>query len=143
MTARPPEHASALHRAHHTPEAPRAIGPYSQARVVAAGGVEWIFTAGQVGLVPQSGQLAGPGIAEQTRQTLANLRAVLTSAGFTFADVVKSTVFLADFADFEVMNGIYAEVVGEAPPARSTVQVAQLPRQARIEIEMVAVRPLA
>jgi 2-iminobutanoate/2-iminopropanoate deaminase len=108
---------------------------------VSAGGAEWIFTSGQVGLVPASGELAGPGTEEETRQCLANLRAVLESAGFTFADVVKATIFLADLADFETVNAVYGEAVGPVPPARSTVQVARLPRAARVEIEMVAVRP--
>ncbi len=130
-----------MHRAQHTEEAPAALGPYSQARVFFAGGAEWIFTSGQVGIAPATGQLAGPATAEQTKQALANLRAVLDSAGFSFADVVKTTIFLADLADFETVNGIYADAMGSARPARSTVQVARLPREARVEIEMVAVRP--
>ncbi|GIK29555.1 MAG: RidA family protein [Chloroflexi bacterium] len=121
----------------HTDHAPPAVGPYSQA--VIANGV--VYTAGQVGVDPTTRQFTGPGIEEQTRQVFANLRAVLTAAGCAFDDVVKATVFLADMNDFAAMNTIYAEYFPSNPPARSTVQVARLPIDARIEIELIAVVP--
>jgi 2-iminobutanoate/2-iminopropanoate deaminase len=118
----------------HTSEAPAAIGPYSQG--VSAGG--FFFSAGQVGLKPDTGDLAGTGVEEQTRQVFRNLRAVLGAAGLGLSDVVKSTVFLVDLEEFEVVNGIYAEHFGRPYPARSTVQAARLPKDARVEIEVVA-----
>ena len=121
-------------QSHHSDQAPAAIGPYSQA--ISVGG--WLFTSGQIGLDPASGQLVAGGFDEQARQTLANLRAVLASAGCGFADVVKATVFLADFADFPRLNGLYAEVMGDHRPARSTVQAAGLPKGALVEIDLVA-----
>ncbi|MBV6434950.1 MAG: RidA family protein [Phototrophicaceae bacterium] len=121
----------------HTDHAPPAVGPYSQA--VIANGV--VYTAGQVGVDPTTRQFTGPGIEEQTRQVFANLRAVLTAAGCAFDDVVKATVFLADMNDFAAMNAIYAEYFPSSSPARSTVQVARLPIDARIEIELIAVVP--
>ena len=118
-----------------TNNAPAAIGPYSQA--IRAG--SFIFTAGQVGLDPQSGQLAEGGIREQTEAALRNLQAVLEAAGCTFANVVKTTVFIMDMGDFAVMNEAYKAFFDEgSPPARSTVQVAGLPRGAMVEIECVA-----
>jgi 2-iminobutanoate/2-iminopropanoate deaminase len=114
--------------------APRAIGPYSQA--LRAGG--FLFTAGQVGFDPATGELVDGGIAEQTRQVLANIRAILEAGGSGLAQVVKTTVFLVDMADFAAMNEVYAEVFGAHRPARSTVAVAALPRGARVEIEAVA-----
>lgn len=122
-------------RAVHTDAAPGAIGPYSQA--VVAG--DWIFTAGQIGLEPESGELAET-IEAQTTRALENLRAVLEAAGAGVANVVKTTVFLRDMADFAAFNAVYAEMVGDPPPARSTVQVAGLPRGALVEIEAVAYR---
>lgn len=121
----------------HTDQAPPAVGPYSQA--VIANGV--VYTAGQVGVDPVTRQFAGPDIAAQTRQVFANLKAVLTAAGCGFEHVVKATVFLADMDDFADMNAVYAEYFPVSPPARSTVQVARLPIDARIEIELVAVLP--
>jgi 2-iminobutanoate/2-iminopropanoate deaminase len=97
-----------------------------------------VFTAGQVGLDPATGQLAGADVATQTRQALANLTAVLEAAGSSPAGVVKTTVFLVDMGDFAAMNTVYAELFEEAPPARSTVAVAALPLGARVEIEAVA-----
>jgi 2-iminobutanoate/2-iminopropanoate deaminase len=114
--------------------APRAIGPYSQA--LRAGG--FLFTAGQVGFDPATGELVDGGIAEQTRQVLANIRAILEAGGSGLGQVVKTTVFLVDMADFAAMNEVYAEVFGAHRPARSTVAVAALPRGARVEIEAVA-----
>ena len=114
--------------------APRAIGPYSQA--LRAGG--FLFTAGQVGFDPATGELVDGGIAEQTRQVLANIRAILEAGGSGLGQVVKTTVFLVDMADFAAMNDVYAEAFGAHRPARSTVAVAALPRGARVEIEAVA-----
>ena len=117
-----------------TPGAPKAIGPYSQA--VIAGG--FLFTAGQVALDPATGELVPGGIAEQTSRALENLRAVLREAGTDFSQVVKTTVFLVDMADFSGMNEIYGRAFGDHRPARSTVAVAALPRGARVEIEVIA-----
>ena len=114
--------------------APRAIGPYSQA--LRAGG--FLFTAGQVGFDPATGELVDGGIGEQTRQVLQNIRAILEAGGSGLAQVVKTTVFLVDMADFAAMNEVYAEAFGTHRPARSTVAVAALPRGARVEIEAVA-----
>ena len=117
-----------------TSGAPRAIGPYSQA--LRAGG--FLFTAGQVGFDPATGELVDGGIGEQTRQVLQNIRAILEAGGSGLAQVVKTTVFLVDMADFAAMNEVYADVFGTHRPARSTVAVAALPRGARVEIEAVA-----
>jgi 2-iminobutanoate/2-iminopropanoate deaminase len=117
-----------------TAGAPRAIGPYSQG--IRAGG--FLFTAGQVGFDPASGELVDGGIAEQTARVLENLRAILESAGSDLSQVVKTTVFLVDMADFTAMNDVYARVFGGHRPARSTVAVAALPRGARIEIDAIA-----
>lgn len=117
-----------------TPSAPAAIGPYSQA--IAVGG--WLYTSGQVGLDPATGNLVEGGFEAQARRVFDNLRAVLTAAGCGFQDVVKATVYLADMADFPVLNAIYAEAMGAHRPARSTVQAAGLPKGARVEIDLVA-----
>ncbi len=119
-----------------TPNAPSAIGPYSQA--VVAG--DFVFCSGQIPLDPATGVLVEGDIAVQTRRVLENLRAVLEAAGSGLGRVVKTTVFLADLADFQEMNAVYAEYFGEDPPARAAVQVAALPKGARIEIEAVALR---
>lgn len=122
----------------HTDAAPPAAGPYSQA-VIANG---FVFTAGQLGLDPATRQFVAGGVAEQTRQALANLSAVLAAAGTGFEHVVKAVVFLNDMNDFAAMNAVYAEIVGvENAPARSTVQVARLPLDGLVEIEFVAVIP--
>lgn len=113
--------------------APAAIGPYSQAIRVG----DFVFTSGQIGLDPGTGKLLD-GVEAQTHQVLANLHAVLAAAGATFEDVVKTTIFLTNMADFQAVNVIYAAEFGADPPARSTVQVAALPRHALVEIEMVA-----
>jgi 2-iminobutanoate/2-iminopropanoate deaminase len=117
-----------------TDKAPAAIGPYSQA--VRAG--DFLFTAGQAGLVPDTKQLAGADIESQTRQTLENLKAIVEAGGSCLKHVVKTTVFLIDMGEFARMNSIYAEFFPETPPARSTVQAAALPMGARVEIEAVA-----
>lgn len=119
-----------------TEHAPAAIGPYSQA--IRTG--DFLFTSGQVALDPATGALAEGGIQAETRQVMQNLRAVLAAAELGFDDVVKTTIFLADMADFATVNTIYTEAFAStvAPPARSTVQVAALPRGARIEIELIA-----
>jgi len=119
-----------------TDGAPKAIGPYSQA--IATDNL--VFTAGQVALDPQSGELVGRTTAEQTEQVFANLKAVLTAAGVSLANVVKSTVYLLDMADFAQMNEVYARHFGAHKPARSTVQAAGLPKAARVEIDVIAVR---
>ena len=120
-----------------TDRAPAAIGPYSQA-IVANG---FIFTAGQIGLDAATGQVVEGDVVAQTERVLSNLRAILDAAGATFADVVKTTVFLADMADFPRVNEIYARAFGTARPARSTVQAAGLPRGVFVEIEAIAVVP--
>lgn len=117
-----------------TQGAPKAIGPYSQA--IVANGL--LFSAGQVALDPATGALVTGGIAEQTERALENLRAVLGAAGSDFSQVVKTTVFLVDMADFTAMNEVYGRVFGRHRPARSTVAVAALPRGARVEIEVIA-----
>ena len=117
-----------------TAGAPKAIGPYSQG-VIANG---FLFTAGQVALDPDKGELVPGGITEQTTRALENLRAILKQAGSDFSQVVKTTVFLVDMADFTPMNEIYGKAFGQHRPARSTVAVAALPRGARVEIEVIA-----
>lgn len=118
-----------------TNQAPAAIGPYSQA--VQSGNL--LFTSGQIPLTPE-GELVTGDIQDQARQVFQNLEAVLKEAGYSFQDVVKATVFIADMNDFAKVNEIYAEYFGENRPARSTVQVARLPRDAGVEIELIAVR---
>jgi 2-iminobutanoate/2-iminopropanoate deaminase len=117
-----------------TEDAPQAIGPYSQA--VAAGG--FVFLSGQIPLDPATGQFVEGGIAEQTEQVLRNLSKVLEAAGTSLARVVKTTVFLADMSDFAAMNEVYGRFFSENAPARSTVQAARLPRDARVEIDVIA-----
>jgi 2-iminobutanoate/2-iminopropanoate deaminase len=117
-----------------TTEAPAAIGPYSQAVRVGS----MIFCAGQVPLDPKSGQIVSEDIAEQTRRVLDNVAGILKSEQLTLAHVVKTTVFLADFGDFQKMNEVYATYFKDQPPARSTVGVSTLPKNARLEIEAIA-----
>jgi 2-iminobutanoate/2-iminopropanoate deaminase len=120
-----------------TTAAPAAIGPYAQA--VAAG--PYVFASGQIALDPATGQLVDGDAAAQTRQVMANVAAVLAAAGLAFADVVKTTIFLTDMADFAAVNAVYGECFGGGPvPARSTVAVAALPRGSAVEIEVVALR---
>jgi 2-iminobutanoate/2-iminopropanoate deaminase len=117
------------------PDAPRAIGPYSQA--IRAG--QWLFLSGQIPLDPVSGEVVEGDVRHQTRRVLENMSAVLAAAGVSFDAVVKTTVFLTDLADFTAMNEVYMRHVNAAaPPARSTVAVAALPRGARVEIDCVA-----
>ena len=122
-----------------TDKAPAAIGPYSQA--VVANGL--LFTAGQIPLEPVSGQIVESDIVGQTEQVLRNLAAVLDSAGAAWTDVVRTTVFLTDMRDFPRMNEVYASVMGDARPARSTVQVSALPRGVLVEIDLIAAIPTA
>lgn len=117
-----------------TGSAPAAIGPYSQA--VSAGG--FLFCSGQVALDPATAELVDGDVVAQTRQVLDNLEAVLAAGGARIADVVKTTIFLADLNDFAAVNGVYAERFAEAPPARACVEVARLPLDARVEIEAIA-----
>jgi 2-iminobutanoate/2-iminopropanoate deaminase len=120
-------------------DAPAAVRPYSQARIVRLkSGERLVYTAGQVGLDPATGTLVAGGVREQTEQVLRNLAAVLRGADMTLADVVKTTVFLADMADFAAMNEVYARAFADHKPARSTVAAAGLPRGVRVEIEAVA-----
>ena len=118
----------------HTDAAPAAIGPYSQATI--GGGL--LYTAGQIALDPATGQIVDGDVVAQTRRVLANLDAVLRAAGSGWERVLKTTVFLQDMADFPRMNEVYAEAVGAARPARSTVQVAGLPRGVLVEIDLIA-----
>ena len=120
----------------YTKEAPQAVGPYAQA--VEVNGI--IFCSGQIPINPQTGNIEAVSAAEQTTQVLLNLRAVLSAAGVGLNQVVKTTVFLTDFGDFMAMNKVYAEMFGGHTPARSTIQVVQLPRGAKVEIEATAVR---
>jgi 2-iminobutanoate/2-iminopropanoate deaminase len=120
-----------------TNEAPKAIGPYSQA--VRTGNL--LFTSGQIALHPETQQLVAGGIAEQATQVFANLKAILEAGGSSFTQVVKATVFLKNFDDFAAMNAIYGEhlaAAGAEPPARSTVEVVRLPKDALVEIELIA-----
>jgi len=122
---------------HATSDAPQAIGPYSQA--VSVGGM--LYTSGQIALDPASGEMVTDSFEAEAERVFANLRAVLDSAGCGFGDVVKATVYLADMADFPLLNRIYAAAFGDHKPARSTVQAAMLPKGARVEIDLVARLP--
>lgn len=121
----------------HSDDAPKAIGPYSQA--ITANG--FLFTAGQIPLDPVTMEIVAGDITAQSEQVLKNLTAVLTTAGASWGDVVKTTVFLRSMGDFAAMNAVYARVLGDARPARSTVAVAALPRDVSVEIELVAAIP--
>lgn len=118
-----------------TTEAPAAVGPYSQAVRIG----QMLFTAGQIPLDPQSGQIVSQDVAEQTKRVLDNLAAVLKAENMNFSNIVKATIFMTNLGDFQKMNEVYASYFKEAPPARSTVQVAALPKGAQIEIELIAV----
>ena len=122
-----------------TDQAPAAIGPYAQGTV--ANG--FLFTAGQIALDPVTGQIVAGDVVVQTERVLRNLDAVLGSAGAAWTDVVKTTVYLTDMRDFPRMNEVYARAVGDARPARSTVQVSALPRGVLVEIDLVAALPSA
>jgi 2-iminobutanoate/2-iminopropanoate deaminase len=117
-----------------TDSAPKALGPYSQA--IKANGL--VFASGQIALDPATGSLVEGGIAEQTARVLNNLKAVLEAAGSSLDRVVKTTVFLADLNDFTAMNEAYGAFFGDVPPARSTVEVSRLPRDVRVEIDVIA-----
>jgi len=118
-----------------TERAPRAIGPYSQA--VRAGNL--LFASGQIPIDPATGEFVAGGVGEQTEQVMRNLTAVFEAAGASLGQVVKTTVFLSDMNDFTAMNEVYGRFFGENPPARATVQAARLPRDAKVEIEAIAV----
>jgi len=118
-----------------TSEAPAALGPYSQA--VRAGST--IFCSGQIPLDPKTGQIVAGDISAQTKRVLENIAAVLRAEGLSFQDIVKATIFLTDLGDFQIVNEIYGSYFTDQPPARSTVQVAALPKGASIEIEVIAV----
>jgi len=120
-----------------TADAPQAIGPYSQA--IRAGG--FVFCSGQIPLDPATGRMVEGDVVVQTRQVLDNLEAVLAAAGASLADVVRTTVYLADLNDFTAMNEVYAARFPSPAPARSTIQAARLPRDARVEIDAIAVLP--
>ncbi|HMK39462.1 MAG TPA: RidA family protein [Bacteroidota bacterium] len=119
-----------------TPRAPAAIGPYSQGIVTPNG---FVFTAGQIPLVPGTGELISGDIRAQTRQVLENLKAILETGGSDLASVVRTTVFLKDMGDFAGMNEVFAEYFPVSPPARSTVEVARLPRDVRVEIDAIGI----
>jgi 2-iminobutanoate/2-iminopropanoate deaminase len=122
-----------------TPSAPAAIGPYSQGVVVSGGG-RTLYTSGQIALDPATGTIVGQGdVRAQTLRVLDNLQAVLAAAGMTFGDAVKAQIFLADMGDFAAVNELYGQRFTTAPPARSTVQVARLPKDVLVEIDLVAV----
>lgn len=124
----------------HVEDAPKAIGPYSQAQVVRLhGGQKLVFTSGQVPIDPKTGELVTGSIQDQTKRVMQNLTALLRGAGLGLGDVVKTTVYLADMADFTAMNEVYGASFGAEPPARTTIAAAGLPKGARIEIECVAV----
>lgn len=117
-----------------TDKAPKAIGPYEQAIKIG----DFIYTAGQIPIDPKTGDLVAGAIAEQTRQVLENLKAVLEAAGSSLDKAIKATVFLKNLSDFAALNEVYGEYLGKAKPARSTVAVADLPRGALVEIDLVA-----
>ena len=119
---------------YHTDRAPEAIGPYSQATSTDG----WLFTSGQVGIDPATGEIVEGGFAAQARQVLANLEQVLANADCSFSNVVKATVYVTDMADFPTLNTLYAEAMGSNRPARSTVEVAALPKGALVEIDLIA-----
>jgi len=120
-----------------TDAAPKAIGPYSQAVVAPAGRL--VFCSGQIAIDPKTGELAGAGdIRQETHRVMKNLEAVLRAAGASFADMVKSTIYLVDLANFSTVNEVYATYFSGSPPARATVQVAALPRGAQVEIDAIA-----
>ena len=119
-----------------TPQAPAAIGPYSQAISTES----FIFASGQIALDPTSGQLISDDVRAQTRQVLENVKGLLAAAGTSLSQVVKTTVFLTTMANFTPMNEVYSEYFQQSPPARSTVAVAELPKNALVEIEVIALR---
>lgn len=135
-TAPDPERSKTKREVITTAAAPKAIGPYSQAVRVD----DTLYLSGQLGVDPATGRLVEGGVRAETRQALANCRAILEAAGFRIGNVVQAKVFLADLDDYTAMNAAYAEVFGHAPPARAAVQVARIPLDARVEIMLTAVR---
>ncbi len=121
-------------RFHHSDEAPRALGPYSHAVEVDG----WLYVSGQTGIDPATGELVAGGFEAEARQVLANLQAVLAAAGCTFSHVVRTGIYLTDFANFPSINALYEKAVGDHRPARTTIQVAGLPKGAQVEIDVVA-----
>ena len=121
-------------------DAPQAIGPYAQGQVIELKDSRLVYTSGQIALDPTTGELVPGGVAEQTERVLENLAAVLRGAGCHLADVVKTTVYLADMQDFQGMNEVYARHFGDSPPARTTIAAAGLPKSARVEIDAIAWR---
>lgn len=119
-----------------TPKAPAALGPYSQA--IEVNGT--LYISGQIPFVPETMTLVSDDVKAQTRQSLENLKAILDEAGYTFNDVVKATCFIKDMNDFAAVNEVYAEYLGEAKPARACVEVARLPKDVKVEIELIAVK---
>ena len=128
------------HRSIHTDHAPAALGPYSQAIALPVGDRELLFLAGQIPLVPSTGELLDGAIDAQVEQVIENLQAVLREAGSGFDRVVKTTIFLQSMEDFAAVNEVYGRYFGEVPPARATVAVSGLPKGVRVEIEAVAYR---
>jgi 2-iminobutanoate/2-iminopropanoate deaminase len=120
----------------HTEKAPRALGPYSQAVIETKSGL--VFTSGQIGIDPKTGELVGPDPVSQARQVLENLKEVLAAAGCSFENVIKNTLYLKNISDFAAVNAIYAEYFNRDFPGRSTVEVARLPKDALVEIDMIA-----
>lgn len=119
-----------------TPKAPAALGPYSQA--IEVNGT--LYISGQIPFVPETMTLVSDDVKAQTRQSLENLKAILDEAGYTFNDVVKASCFIKDMNDFAAVNEVYAEYLGEAKPARACVEVARLPKDVKVEIELIAVK---
>jgi 2-iminobutanoate/2-iminopropanoate deaminase len=119
---------------HHTDNAPKAIGPYCQAVQVDG----WLYLSGQLGMDPETTELVAGGFEAQARQVLKNLGEVLSASGCTFSDVVKANIYLIDFANFPIINRLYGEAMGDHCPARTTVQVAALPKGGLVEIDVVA-----
>ena len=117
-----------------TPDAPKALGPYSQA--IVTGG--FVFCSGQIPIDPETNSIKAETVEDQTRQSISNLSAVLKAAGSSLSKVVKTTVFIKDMNDFAAVNGVYAEMFGDTKPARSCVEVARLPKDVKVEIECIA-----
>ncbi|HEY9422933.1 MAG TPA: Rid family detoxifying hydrolase [Thermoanaerobaculia bacterium] len=119
---------------HHTEQAPEALGPYSQAVEIDG----WLYTSAQSGLDPATGELAEGGFEAQARQVLKNLQAVLATGGCSFQDVVRTTIYILDFANFPAVNSLYAEVMGDHRPARTTLQVSAIPKGGLVGMDMIA-----
>lgn len=128
------------HHAIHTEQAPAALGPYSQAIALETGEATLLFLAGQIPLDPRSGELVTGAVESQVRRVMQNLQAVLAAAGSSLDRVVKTTIFLADMNDFEVVNSVYGEFFDAIPPARSTIQAGRLPKDVKVEIDVIAYR---